>query len=382
VGESVKKLSLILFSILMIFSMCVDVNAFTVTGEGFSGEGITVNEKDVQHSYIGNPKPLIGIRISFVTSDGKQIRSYDYVLRYPGGNYRAEYDEAYSTSGLNKATYLTKGNEITFTSKLKTIKSAGSLDTIFDNYNFEIDLSLFENTVADHAYKISNAKEWFDEKNYTGEDYQKDLRALLKKFIPDYNLDSEESIKNLFFVIEPTTLIELRRIEYKTADGVDKVYDPLNKGKDKIYVYGTLYELANLVYNAPDSSDKGPGNGLTKTFYTPFRRNLACSGYLKGEILDKTAKENVSNFSSGKYFGKINKLSAADESVCFRDEDEAGSRFDSEDVVGNSSLGMSIVWFFDKLTPTTDLTCELVHQHANYLKYDEKNLIIVIRFKV
>ena len=367
-----KKLSLVLFSILMLFSVCINVNEYIVTGEGFSGTGITVNNQSVRHSLIGNPSPLIGVRISFVTSSGTRITSQDYVLRYPSGKTMAESDEAFSTSGLNKATYLTTGSKVTFTSKLKTIKSNRSLKDIFSAHNFNIDLSLTD-TVANHAYKISNAKDWFNEEKYKGKDYQKDLKALLREFLPSYDLDSEESIKNLFFVIEPTTLIELRKLEYKTADGVDKVYKPLGKDLDKVYVYGTLYELANLVYGIPDSSDTGPGNGLTKTFYTPFRRNLACSGYLKGEILDQTKEAQVPNFSSGKYFGIINPLNSVNEAVCFRSESESGSRFDISYVIGNSSLGMSLVWFYDKLTP--ELTCEKVHEIASIPPYDSNNLL-------
>lgn len=332
-----KKVSLFLFSLLVMFSLGTNVEAIGTAGDGNGGKPITGVEADVSNWYPGLSKwqVHIGIRISFVDATGKDIKTTDYILQKAAnsGNL-TQY-----AGGHSKTHYIKYGGNIDFTTGHPnlTFGDVGTLQNIFNKNNFSLSLNNYvianwnDGTTTKplkYAYKVNLAKDWFSKDKYTGSDYAKDLKSLLKDLLGDkIDVENEEQLKKLFMVVEPTTSIYLEGINQKG------------------FYYGTSYELSVMANTAKEMNfPKGTygTSGLT-SFATALGKNIPCSSTLDGSIYNimSSLGINISGFSSSKYFGSINIVSG----ICNK------NYLTVNELIGNYGVGMAVVWFYGLIPP-------------------------------
>jgi len=308
-----------------------------------------------------------GIRVSFVTNEGKDIASYDYILDSQLTDLADKNDYYYiSSQRCSKAAYTSRkcssstltsaSNWVSvyktdLTSKYSTI---GNLSDKFTAYNFK-DADVKDKIGGEIYDTHSFVNSWFKKNSYQGNSqyYNTDLKNLLKSFgVPDdYFYETEESkakLERLFLVVEPLTSVVLNKKNY----------------------IGTSYELALLAKNT-SSNIAGRVDGLND-LYTLLRFNVPCSAYVNGNINAKVSeqKKNISGFSGNYYFGSI----IIDDN--YINTCNSGNHLSKDQVTKNYGVGMAVIWIYESIgDPPPDPTCNDVHLIAGYNRYDRNNLL-------
>lgn len=352
-----KKIAVIFYSFLIIFGFKYNAKAIGVVGEGVNGLGITRSTVDVTNWLPGwndgkNPNITYGIRISFVKSNGQNLKSIDYMLNLAPN---VKMGDLY-VGGYSKAHYINGYSKINFTKQSLTINQGlSSFKNIASKYNFVINESYLSATSNKksyiYAYDVSSASKWFSKEMYNGNNYDDDLKKFLHEFLPNYDVESDKSLSNLFLIIEPTTVVNFQGLSQPG------------------FYYGTAYELTLLASIASETySTSLYGKTALSAFYDLLGRNLPCSSYVTGTLVDKIVKNNIYNTSNGQELRGNFKLSnpsiyfksIRSNSACMNTK----ANLSKDILLGDNGIGMAVVWFFDQ--PTNELsTCDTIKKQVN-----------------
>lgn len=363
-----KKISLFLFSLLIIFSLCVSVKADdTEEKTGAYGEGNASGPTGGGSGSISDytnwipgwstGQIVIGIRVSFVTNDGVDLKTTDYILQDANHSSYTMQKMSYYANGHSKAYHANQSYDLPGFTKggsNLTIGSTSTLTSIFNKHNFRFNLSSFlsadiNGKNARYTYNVSLARDWFSIDNHTtsADTYPDDLKALIKDLLGSatskIDVDNDEELQRLFVVVEPTTAVVFG----------DK------SGLTPGMYYGTAYELAKYSNKGKELySTNLYGYKALSSFYTLVGRNMPCSSYLTGTLLDTIRSKNVNfrNFDS-LYFGKL-----AANSVCSTTGDRS---LDANILTGKNAIGMAIVWFYELLPTLNVPTCDDINEILN-----------------
>ena len=353
-----KKISLILFSLLIIFSMNMDVLAAVASDGRPVGvdpddpPSLIPNRYDTYKHSSSNNKHFVGIRVSFVTNTGKDIKTYDYVnanqlnADFGGWNF-TRFNPYYISQRCSKAAYATGNcsiinwNSYTAVQAQNKLSTTVSLENLFKKYNFnsgDITDSLLKGKMDASSFVT---RYWFKNSSYTGSNYDTDLKGLLSYFVGEEYL-TDENIEKLFVVVEPTSIMTLKGYHY----------------------YGTAYELANIA-NVTDAYIDGKytdkSTALKANIADILRNTIPCSAVLSGDINSsiRNSGKSISGFSDNLYFGKINIDYSSYSATC-----SSGKNLDVNIVTGNYGVGMAVVWMYDFWSYTSSsrpLTCSWIN---------------------
>lgn len=306
-----------------------------------------------------NSKYFTGIRVSFVTSSGTDIGTFDYVNdNQLTGNFESSkftrFNPYYISQRCSKVAYATDNcSLITWTRYSATqaqqqLKTITVLKNIFNDYNFasgDITASLLKEKMDASSFVTEY---WFIEDHYSGKDYDSDLKGLLSYFVGDDYL-TDENIEKLFVVVEPTSIITLKGYHY----------------------YGTAYELANIAastdaYYSNNNNYSDKSTALEANISNFLMNTIPCSGVLSGDISSSitSSGKNIIGFSENLYFENIYIDYSSYSSTC-----SSGNNLGKDIVTGNYGIGMAVVWMYDfwKDIEEDSLTCELINgSNTNY----------------
>lgn len=362
-----KKISLILFSLLMVFSMNKNIFA-AVEHNGLPGSVNKINSSTLPNridSYAGSQ--FRGIRVSFVTNTGYKIFTRDYVIdsQYDSIEDRGFKDYYYVGAKCSKVSYIngkcsfytwSKATNETITYQMDKLSN---LRSIFENYNFSI--GDVESYILQSNFAVSTATDdWFKKSSYdttNGDNYASDLKGLLSEFKLSGYL-TPDKISNVFVVIEPVTIVTIHESHF----------------------YGTVYELADAAslyaayVNVRDSNGEKlkdeNGNyiieirenqtALDVNLQSILKKNYTCGSYLTKDLYSKMVGYNkvVSGFSGSTYFNKI-AINTEYQSVCTSSD----KVLTTEQATGAFGVGMKIIWMYEYWEELEEkvLTCPLIN---------------------
>lgn len=381
-----KKISLILFSLLMMFSFSVSVMAAGDSVHSIiSGTNlpVKVSNKPNRYTGAGASTTVAGFRISFVTNDGTQISTYDYSNHKINNGYKIYV----STGTRNKATYFASGSSPSWTKRTSNNRSIGyssisDFESKVNSNNFSLGVSVSSYIIESDEIDLEGfVKLLFKKSTHddTNGDYSEDLKKVLKSFGVGDQYLTEEKIKTIFAVVEPTYLVLI--------------------GGDTYY-YGTQYEIATVAVEYPyykKNEYEDETTGETKTEYIKdeskhafsnltkiINHNGPCAAYLNGSWEEDLTGPNgkiaeklgyvLPGFETGTYFGSIKMGTSAFKNV---DGKCTGTgTFTETETISNLGIGMGIVWLYEDWQQETNApTCEQVHSIAWNKAYNKNDLI-------
>lgn len=371
-----RKIFLILFSILTILTVNINTifAAFEVDGRptdtnADSPKSTLPNRYDTYRYNSSDKNYLRGIRLSFVTNEGVDISTNDYVLDYyitNTGSYNiTRFNPYYVTNGCSKAAYANNNCNLYWHKKDKnsfkdSLIALSSLVSIFNSHGFSVGDMIEE--ISSDVYDTSSfvSETWFKptKDSYSGNNYQEDIRALLKEFVPESYL-TDENISNLFLVVEPLSVVTLKGYHYYGT-----AYELAKVAKDTTGVTCVTKENGKCVKDEKGNYIDGVKyvdgtNALSYNLYNLLLYNVPCSGYLSGNIVSKMdAKQmKINGFSNTingiVYFNNI-KINTT---IC-------DDRLTESEATNFNGVGMTVVWFYEFIEP--QLTCEVVNNAANF----------------
>lgn len=353
-----KKISLILFSIVVIFCSCYAVLANS-DGDGPGSDPVDLGKTKSVNS-VPYTEPF-GFRISFVTNTGQHILSIDYNVRDHSGYVKQNATIYALPTKYSKVTYITQGITVKKSNAVETTFKEGELYHKLSEFNKKLESYNFKKISNSSLSNLGPLQDAFSKANYNGDEanYTADMINLIKSFgVPERYL-TEENLPNLFMVYEPLTM---GLLAYKASDG--EIYR-------KKY-YGTAYEFIKFADQTSDSKTLGAQgwNCIIKTAnacdlpsYT--MRTLPCQAYLTGSLIAAMNDKNfnISGFSEGVYFGQINIVTTANNTCAPTNKDK---RFDNEQVTMNYGVAMGVVWFSQYVEPPPPLECPQIHNISGY----------------
>ena len=299
------------------------------------------------------PSPQVaGIRFSFVTSDGVNLGSQDYIV-----------DEDYNivssrivrtTNGLcNKVAYVSGNCSLSWNGGTAVSSIAKPLSTFENFFNVSANGMSYSIPVNLRSAVINN--------DYTGlfdpliggvstlPTSTNDI--LIKSFfnnvlselrvgttVDDYYVSGEsEDIYDLFLIFEPITILKINNTLYM----------------------GTAYELAQIAKASPGGgflkSCSGSSLGAICDLNNVIRKMLPCTSYFTGSLQQQMSAMNstvlINKFTSTSYFnGAITINYNETRATC---ESNASSNILPESfVTGNSGVGIGTIWVSDAISGT------------------------------
>lgn len=338
-----KKIVLIILIILCLFIPIIYVYSYEegdspVTGVsydgvgGSSGQSMDSASSSTQTSYSGGIYK--GIRISFVTSDGEQLYSDDYMLQQLSG------DDYYYTYPCNKVSRI-KGkcsfswrNDFMIKSTISHLEKYSTVTYMGKTYKFNINYrGAISNNSFSGLFSPLNRK---PDSSMTEEEY----KGVLSRFFNKMILEAAH--------------VSLGKYMIKSSDGetplydVFLVYEPIAvvKINGKKYV-GTAYELAKLAEKNKGGgfTDKCSGETALCDLSSALKRLMPCTSYLTGNLPEKMkelgATSLLGKFSSNSYFGSAISIKyGTASSTC----STYNKNFSDELVTGNAGIGMGVLW--------------------------------------
>lgn len=391
VGDSVKKICMLVFCVSMIFALIGGVYAAGFVPDGgpkgdnkVSGSSTLPNRYDTIAYSDGTKSYLRGIRLSFVSADGVDLFVEDYIndsqlsvgegksFSFMRFNYYASSKKCSKVAYANGCTVGSWTKHSASQMKSSIFKPVSTLTSIFSKYGFstgDVNGAIAANKFDVFSF-VSNV--WFKNTptSYKNDDYENDLKSLIEHFIGSEQADyyfKDDNISKLFLVIEPVTVVTLKNEPY----------------------YGTGYELANLAHNTTGVYTTETGyeyrdgtTALNANLHSLLKYNVPCSSVVDGSIL-KTMKDKgilLPSFSlssiekdkdgkeiiNGTYFNNIVLKSNA----C-----ESGSELTPGQVTGNYGVGMGVVWFYEFFDHKEEPTCPIVHNLTGSGTYNSSKLL-------
>ena len=361
---------------LLIILLCIFIPvALAATGAGDFGDGQGGNsgtnlkpaDGDTIFGTNSYSKYGVGIRFSFVNSDGEHLGSKDYM---PSGDYdpfstNSNANVKVSDQGYSKVTYI-KNNEDPQWNISKPLSDSGikSLDYLENLINDEI-------TVDNYTYKyeidFSDATEWTKWENNNVISYtdiiEKLSENLTGKKTSGFTITAEinNSIRKVLFERLYREITGGDIEEHKIQDEQENIYDiflilePILWVKiDSVNYIGTDYELAkeSSKYVATHNNCKG-STGLCD-LGSPLRRVLPCASYLSGILDEQTSGIDFFNdkFTSNSYFDGAIKIMDSNniDKICSQDN----NKFDHDQILGNYGIALGVVWVSSGFVPDDD----------------------------
>lgn len=338
---------------LLIILLCIFIPvalAATGAGDGESGgnDFDTEYKGDLNnnwHTIPGTSKVAKGVRVSFVTSDGYNVGSKDYLLENDYYDYFIKTPEKYKVnSPLSKVGYFYNNNKLkidwTKTTNLSDFSTLSNLEaklnvTVEKNgaeYSFNFGKNIYANinsysfdeVINNIVYKLSSAQYSQEVNNALATELFESLldEIGINEDLDYFEYNNKEGIYDLFLVFEPITVFKIQ---------------------GELYL-GTIYELVTKT-----NKYKVNGNSLTDERFNNPVRNFSCAAYLSGDL--GTEMTNVASgiddltdkFNNGKYFnGIINVSKSEDIGGYCRQENWTKEQY--ELVYGDYGIGMGVVW--------------------------------------
>ncbi len=316
----------------------------------------------------GKYATIDGMRVSFVTSDGENLGSKDYIRNNTydtehGIYSRLQFSSAVEERGAKVKMVVNKRSKVNYAKTSTNINAIWT--TVQSNsamYEHISPLSDFIDIFSEFGSAPENIDGKVANYNYTGmfdflidtnldstANQEKIYNAFNKLFqevtgknsIEDYRLEGED-LFNLFLVFEPVTLLEMKGT---------------NESNSNLYL-GTAYELAAQSWYLKGSY--AGFNNLVK--YT-----LPCASYLNGQNLVDSIPNNSklkTSFTEQSYFNGLITISSSDSSykAC-----NGGSGLGGEIRKASSSVGMGIVWLSSYIKETLpDNFCDYIKNNSNW----------------
>ncbi len=340
----------------------------SVSGSGGGGSSVNGNSWPEITDTTGVLSTIDGIRVSFVTSDGVNLGSKDYIrdntyYTNAGIYNRLMFSTAVTERGAKVKVVANKRSKVNYSKNSIEINNIWvTVESNSAMYNYISPLSDFIDVFSEFGSASQNIDGKVANHNYTN----------MFDFLINTNLDSKtnqekiyNAFNNLFKQVTGKDSIEEYRLEGEDLFDLFLVFEPVtlleikgsNESTSNLYL-GTAYELAAQSWKL-----KGNYAG----FNNLVNYALPCASYLNGENLVNSIPSTSSlskGFTSQSYFygGITISSSSSNYSAC-----NGGSGLGDKIKEKDSSVGMGIIWLSSYINETLpDNLCEYIKENSNW----------------